>query len=173
MPAHKKYPPELKERAVRMLLEWREARGRGDGGVIEVAGQLGVHPDTVRSPSTYYAAKVRPPCRRALRDQELKPEITRVFANNRHVYGPRKVWRALNREGIAISRCRTERLMRQLGLRGRSRARKRRTTIPSDTGHRARATSSTGTSRPPRLTSSGWPTSPTCRRGRGSPTRRS
>ena len=49
MPAHKKYPPELKERAVRMLLEWREARGRGDGGVIEVAGQLGVHPDTVRS----------------------------------------------------------------------------------------------------------------------------
>jgi len=49
MPAHKKYPPELKERAVHMLLEWREARGRGDGGVIEVAGQLGVHPDTVRS----------------------------------------------------------------------------------------------------------------------------
>jgi putative transposase len=88
------------------------------------------------APSTYYAAKVRPPCRRALRDAELKPEVTRVHEANRHVYGPRKVWRALNREGIEISRCRTERLMRDLGLRGRSRARKRRTTIPADTGPR-------------------------------------
>ena len=88
------------------------------------------------APSTYYAAKARTPCARAVRDAELKPEIERVYAANRHVYGPRKVWRALNREGIAISRCRTERLMRQLGLVGRSRARKRRTTIPADVGHR-------------------------------------
>ncbi len=90
------------------------------------------------APSTYYAAKDRQrhPCARVLRDVELKEDIERVYAHNRHVYGPRKVWRALNREGIAISRCRTERLMRQMGIRGRSRARKRRTTIPADVGLR-------------------------------------
>lgn len=88
------------------------------------------------APSTYYAAKNRQPCARALRDAELKVEIERVYAHNRFVYGPRKVWRQLNREGIAISRCRTERLMRQMGIQGRSRARKRRTTIPADVGLR-------------------------------------
>ncbi len=88
------------------------------------------------APSTYYAALNRQPCARALRDAELKPEIERVYAHNRFVYGPRKVWRQLNREGIAISRCRTERLMRQMGIQGRSRARKRRTTIPADVGLR-------------------------------------
>ena len=88
------------------------------------------------APSTYYARKTRPPCARAIRDGELKPEIERVYAANNWVYGPRKVWRALNREGIAVSRCRTERLMRQMGLAGRSRARKRRTTIPADVGLR-------------------------------------
>ncbi len=88
------------------------------------------------APSTYYAARNRQPCARAIRDTELKVEIERVYAHNRHVYGPRKVWRQLNREGICISRCRTERLMRQMGLSGRSRARKRRTTIPADVGMR-------------------------------------
>jgi putative transposase len=88
------------------------------------------------APSTYYASKSRPPCARKLRDGELKVDIERVYVNNRRVYGPRKVWRALNREGIAISRCRTERLMRQMGLAGRSRARKRRTTVPADPGLR-------------------------------------
>jgi hypothetical protein len=67
------------------------------------------------APSTYYAARNRQPCARVLRDAELKVEIERVYAHNRYVFGRRKVWRALNREGIAISRCRTERLMRQMG----------------------------------------------------------
>jgi transposase len=49
MASPKKYPPELRERAVRMVLEWRQARGRGDGGLNEVAGQLGVHPESVRN----------------------------------------------------------------------------------------------------------------------------
>ena len=88
------------------------------------------------APSTYYAARNRQPCARVRRDAELKLEIERVYAHNRFVYGPRKVWRALNREGISISRCRTERLMRQMGIQGRSRARKRRTTIPADVGLR-------------------------------------
>ena len=49
------------------------------------------------APSTYYAAKNRKPGTRALRDAELKVDIKCVYMHNRHVYGPRKVWRALNR----------------------------------------------------------------------------
>ena len=43
-----RHPGELRERAVRMVMEWREARGRPDGGAGEVAEKLGVHPSTVR-----------------------------------------------------------------------------------------------------------------------------
>ena len=53
------------------------------------------------APSTYYAAKTRPPCRRRLRDEELRSEIRRVFDANFGVYGARKVWRQLHREGSA------------------------------------------------------------------------
>ncbi len=81
------------------------------------------------APSTYYSAKSRPPCRRRITDEALKAEIRRVHAANYGVYGARKVWRQLNREGIAIARCRTERLMRQMGLAGRVRGKKRRTTV--------------------------------------------
>jgi putative transposase len=82
------------------------------------------------APSTYYSAKSRPPCRRRVRDEELKVEIRRVHAKNFDVYGARKVWRQLNREGVVIPRCRTERLMRQMGLAGRVRGKKKRTTVP-------------------------------------------
>ena len=82
------------------------------------------------APSTYHGAKGRPPCARRLRDEELKKEIRRVFEDNYGVYGARKVWRQLNREGIPIARCRTERLMRQMGLCGRVRGKKKRTTVP-------------------------------------------
>ncbi len=85
------------------------------------------------APSTYYSAKGRPPCRRRLRDEELRAEIRRVHDSNYGVYGARKVWRQLNREGIAVARCTVERLMRQMGLVGRVRGRKRRTTVPAVT----------------------------------------
>jgi len=88
------------------------------------------------APSTYYAAKKRPPCRRRLRDQELRTHIARVFDDSYGVYGVRKVWRQLNREGVGVARCTTARLMRQLGLAGRVRGRKRRTTVPADTSAR-------------------------------------
>jgi putative transposase len=82
------------------------------------------------APSTYYAAKRREPCRRRLRDQELVVEIHRVFDDNYSVYGARKVWRQLNRDGIRVARCTVERLMRQEGLQGRVRGATRRTTTP-------------------------------------------
>ena len=49
MASPKKYPPEMRERAVRMVLEWRAARGRSDGGLTEVGQQLGVHPESIRN----------------------------------------------------------------------------------------------------------------------------
>ena len=87
------------------------------------------------APSTYHAhaALRREPERasaRARRDALLKAEISRVFADNFGVYGVRKVWRQLVREGTAVARCTVARLMRQLGLRGVVRGKETRTTMP-------------------------------------------
>ena len=80
------------------------------------------------APSTYHAAKRRLPSARALRDEELKAEIARVHAEHFGVYGARKIWRQLHREGIAVARCTVERLMGELGLEGVHRGKVRRTT---------------------------------------------
>jgi putative transposase len=88
------------------------------------------------APSTYYSAKKRPPCRRRVTDEKLNSEIRRVFDDNYAVYGARKVWRQLNREGVAVARCTVERLMRQMGLAGRVRGKARRTTVPADVSPR-------------------------------------
>jgi putative transposase len=82
------------------------------------------------APSTYYDARRRQGSARGRRDQELKAEIRRVHAENFGVYGARKVWRQLHREGIVVARCTVERLMRELGLQGVRRGRTRRTTTP-------------------------------------------
>lgn len=70
--------------------------------------------------STYrkHVAQRRDPSRlsaRARRDLALKPEVARMFAENFAVYGVRKVWRQMRREGFAIARCTVERLMREMG----------------------------------------------------------
>ena len=88
------------------------------------------------APSTYYThkARERDPSQapdRVKRDDTLKGEIQRVWDKNYQVYGVRKVWRQLNREGIAVARCTVARLMRALGLRGVVRGRQAKTTIPS------------------------------------------
>lgn len=67
---------------------------------------------------------------RAQRDIALKPEIARVFDENMQVYGVRKVWTQMKREGFDIARCTVERLMRDMGLAGVIRGKKIRTTIP-------------------------------------------
>ena len=90
------------------------------------------------APSTYYAAKNQPPSARQLRDAVLEPEIQRVYDDNFGVYGARKVWRQLRREGIGVARCTVERLMRRMGLQGAVRGRTTRTTIPTDSGDRPR-----------------------------------
>ena len=73
------------------------------------------------APSTFYAGKARPPSRRSVEDVELLVEIRRVFEDRRRgrrLYGARKVWRQLHRDGIKVGRCRVERLMRTNGLVG-------------------------------------------------------
>lgn len=89
------------------------------------------------APSTYYAAKTRPPSRRAVEDERLVAEVRRVFTENYGVYGRRKLWRQLNREGITIGRDRCARLMRSAGISGMVRGRKVRTTRPDTTADRA------------------------------------
>jgi putative transposase len=88
------------------------------------------------APSTYYAARNRPASARAIRDAELKPEITRVHAGNFAVYGARKVWRQLCREGVEVGRDRVARLMAELGLHGATRTRRVRTTNPAPVSDR-------------------------------------
>jgi putative transposase len=85
------------------------------------------------APSTYYEAVSRPPSKRALRDAHLRVEIARVHEANYGVYGPRKVWLALNREGVPVARCTIERLMREFGLVGARRGRRVTTTRPGST----------------------------------------
>ena len=80
------------------------------------------------APSTYYAAKGRPPSARACRDAALRPEIARVHRENFGVYGVDKVWHQLAREGIAVGRDRVARLMRAQSLRGVRRGAFKRTT---------------------------------------------
>jgi putative transposase len=86
------------------------------------------------APSTYHdhVAKRADPTKlsgRAKRDITLKPEIARVFAENFEVYGARKVWRQLTREGVDVARCSVERLMQSMGLQGVIRGRPVRTTL--------------------------------------------
>jgi putative transposase len=103
--------------------------------IDEYKDEFGVEPicTTLQvAPSTYYAAKCRPPSARALGDAALKPELRRVHEENFGVYGARKLWRQLLREGIRVGRDRVIRLMRELGLRGVVRGKPKRTTIPAE-----------------------------------------
>lgn len=105
--------------------------------IDEHCGHYGVEPICrvlPVAPSTYHehVAQRRDPARlsaRAQRDEALKPEVMRVFAENFSVYGVRKVWRQMQREGFDVARCTVQRLMRELGLRGVIRGKPVRTTI--------------------------------------------
>jgi len=80
------------------------------------------------SPSSYYSRRNRPPSARAITDAWLHEEIARVFEDNYGVYGARKLWHQLHREGIAVGRDRVWRLMRQAGLQGARRGKTKFTT---------------------------------------------
>jgi putative transposase len=91
-------------------------------GVESICAVLPIAPSTYfrhqehqRTPDTRSA--------RARRDDELRAAIQRIWDANHQVYGPRKVWKQLRREGYTVARCTVERLMRAMGLRGVSRGR--------------------------------------------------
>ena len=89
------------------------------------------------APSTYYDHLERlaqRPSRRQVRDEQLQADVARVHAAHYGVYGARKVWLQLNREGVPVARCTVERLMRRLGLAGAVRGKVKRTTIPDRPG---------------------------------------
>jgi putative transposase len=93
------------------------------------------------APSTYYQHKAREADHmlrpiRAQRDEVLREEVRRVWKDNFEVYGVRKVWHQLNREGHTVARCTVARLMSGLGLCGVVRGRRCKTTLPADEANR-------------------------------------
>jgi len=97
-------------------------------GVEPICRVLPIAPSTYRT----HAAGLADPSRlsaRVRRDADLRPAIQRVWRENFAVYGARKVWRQLNREGIAVARCTVARLMTDMGLAGAVRGKPVKTTI--------------------------------------------
>ena len=99
----------------------------GTHGVGPVCRELDI------APSTYYwyQQRLRHPERcsqREKNDAQISQEIKRVYEENYSVYGARKVWRQLLREGFSVARCTVERLMKTIGLRGVLRGKVIRTT---------------------------------------------
>ncbi len=105
---------------------------RASYGVEPICRLLPIAPSFYRAHRARQADPSRLPDR-AKRDAELQVEIARVHAGNFGVYGARKVWRQLRREGFEVARCTVERLMRAMGLQGAVRGKKIRTTIPDPT----------------------------------------
>jgi len=99
---------------------------RSELGVEPICRQLQV------APSTYYARKARQPSRRAVHDAILKNILFVLWTANRKVYGAHKLWKACQRSGHEIGRDHVARLMRELGIHGVSRCRRKVFTTRSD-----------------------------------------
>jgi putative transposase len=112
--------------------------------IDEHKGSLGVEPMCAVlpiAPATYYRHKAwqaNPDSRPARQktDEYFSTEVSRVWKANYEVYGAKKVWRQLLRDGIAVGRCTVERLMKAMGLQGAVRGKTKRTTISSYQDHR-------------------------------------
>ena len=101
---------------------------RGAYGVEPICKVLPIAPSTYHEHTARRADPSRLPPR-TKRDAELQAEIRRVFADNLGVYGVRKVWHQLRREGVGVARCTVARLMRSMGLAGVIRGRPVRTMV--------------------------------------------
>ena len=101
---------------------------RGAYGVEPICKVLPIAPSTYHEHVARRTDPGKLPAR-AKRDLELKPQIERVFGDNFEVYGARKVWRQMLREGFDVARCTVERLMAELGLQGVIRGKPLRTTV--------------------------------------------
>ena len=108
---------------------------RDEYGVDPICSVLPIAPSTYDEHAARRANPALLPAR-AKRDAELRDLVDRVWRENFRVYGVRKVWRQLNREGVEVARCTVERLMRAMGLQGAVRGRTFKTTIPDDAAMR-------------------------------------
>ena len=108
---------------IAFIEEYRDAHG-----VEPICKVLPIAPSTYRAHAAQRRDATRM-SRRARRDRALAEEIRRVFVENFSVYGARKVWRQLRREGEDVARCTVERLMRRMGLQGVVRGRPVKTTV--------------------------------------------
>ena len=110
-----------------MMMAFIDAHRR-DLGIEPICRELAI------APSSYHehAARLADPSRRperARRDEEICRQIKRVYEDSHSLYGSRKVWHQLRREGIAVAKCTVERLMRSMGLAGIRRGKKTVTTV--------------------------------------------
>ena len=144
------------------------------GGVEPICRTLTEH-DCKIAPSTYYAhhKRLAEPSARTVRDADLKPLIHQVFKDNYRVYGARKIWRELNRQGHIVARCTVERLMRESGIAGAVRGKRVITTIPDGSGRAGPGPGGPELQSRARRTAAGWPTLRTSPPGPGSSTSRS
>ncbi len=101
---------------------------RASHGVEPICRELPIAPSTYHAEIGRRADPSRAPPR-VRRDVALRGEVRRVWEENFGVYGVRKVWRQLGREGVSVARCTVARLMRQMGLQGIVRGKSVRTTI--------------------------------------------
>ena len=101
---------------------------REEHGVEPICAVLPIAPSTYHNHAARRADPLLLPAR-AKRDAALMPQIARVFEENFEVYGARKVWRQLQREGQDVARCTVERLMQSMGLQGVIRGKPVKTTI--------------------------------------------
>jgi putative transposase len=101
---------------------------RDSFGVEPICRVLPIAPSTYRAHAARRADPAKAPPR-VRRDAALREHIRRVWAQNFEVYGVRKVWRQLGREGSEVARCTVARLMREMGLKGTVRGRSTRTTV--------------------------------------------
>jgi putative transposase len=109
---------------------------RDEYGVEPICAVLPIAPSTYHEQKARQADPTRLPAR-LVRDAWLCEEIERVWKENRSVYGARKVWLQLKREGFCVARCTVERLMRQMGLHGVIRGgRYKKTTIVDEAAQR-------------------------------------
>jgi putative transposase len=104
--------------------------GHRDALGVEPICKVLTQAGTQIAPSTYYAAKTRQPSARSVSDAKTTALISKCHEDNYGVYGARKVHAELHRQGHPVARCTVQRLMRSAGLRGITRAKGPRTTVP-------------------------------------------
>ena len=105
---------------------------RDEHGVEPICRVLAIAPSTYHAHARRRENPETAPAR-VKRDAQLMSEIRRVFDDNFQVYGVRKIWRQMQREGFEVARCTVARLMQKMGLQGVIRGKRVRTTIADKT----------------------------------------